>query len=54
MAVLSSGTITPIPFIHPNYPNRSVSFSIDTNGNINVVNGTEITIASGFLDVFTH
>lgn len=28
MAILGSGTLVPIPFVHPSYPNRSVSIRI--------------------------
>ena len=54
MAMLGSGTLVPIPFVHPSYPNRSVSVSIATNGSIAVLNGNEISISSGFVDVFTR
>lgn len=54
MAVLGSGTLVPIPFVHPSYPNRSVSVNIATNGSIAVLNGNEISISSGFVDVFTR
>ena len=54
MAILGSGTLVPIPFVHPSYPNRSVSVSIATNGSIAVLNGNEISISSGFVDVFTR
>jgi hypothetical protein len=54
MAMLGSGTLVPIPFVHPIYPNRSVSVSIATNGSIAVLNGNEISISSGFVDVFTR
>ena len=54
MAMLGSGTLVPIPFVHPSYPNRSVSVNIATNGSIAVLNGNEISISSGFVDVFTR
>ena len=54
MAILGSGTLVPIPFVHPSYPNRSVSVNIATNGSIAVLNGNEISISSGFVDVFTR
>ena len=54
MATLASGSLVPIPFVHPSYPNRSVSVSIATNGSITVHNGSEISISSGFVDVFTR
>ena len=54
MAMLGSGTLVPIPFVHPSHPNRSVSVSIATNGSIAVLNGNEISISSGFVDVFTR
>ena len=53
MAVLGSGTLCPIPFLHPQYPARSVSGSITTSGDINILYGDEVTLASGYLDVYT-
>ena len=53
MAVLGSGTLCPIPFLHPQYPARSVSVSITTSGDINILYGDEVTLASGYLDVYT-
>lgn len=53
MAVLGSGTLCPIPFLHPQYPARSVSVSVATSGDINILYGDEVTVASGYIDVFT-
>lgn len=53
MAVLGSGTLCPIPFLHPQYPMRAVSVSIATSGDINILYGDEVTLASGYLDVYT-
>jgi hypothetical protein len=53
MATLSSGTLVPIPFLHPSYPNRSVSLSIDAAGNVAFFYGSEVGISSGFIDVYT-
>lgn len=53
MAVLGSGTLCPIPFLHPQYPARSVSVSVATSGDISILYGDEVTIASGYCDVYT-
>ena len=53
MAVLGSGTLCPIPFLHPQYPARSVSVSITTSGDINILYGDEITLDHGYIDVYT-
>ena len=53
MAVLGSGTLCPIPFLHPQYPARSASVSITTSGDINILYGGEITVDHGYIDVYT-
>jgi hypothetical protein len=55
MAVLAgSGTMTQIPFVIPAYPARRIGVSITTNGDVNVMVGTEISIDHGFLDIHFH
>ena len=53
MTVLGSGTLCPIPFLHPQYPMRAVSVSIAASGDINILYGDEVTLTSGYLDVYT-
>ena len=53
MTVLGSGTLCPIPFLHPQYPMRAVSVSIAASGDINILYGDELTLTSGYLDVYT-
>lgn len=53
MTVLGSGTLCPIPFLHPQYPMRAVSVSIATSGDISILYGDEVTLTSGYLDVYT-
>lgn len=53
MTVLGSGTLCSIPFLHPQYPARSVSVSITTSGDINILYGDEITLDHGYVDVYT-
>lgn len=52
MAVLGSGTLCPIPFLHPQYPDRSVSVSITTSGDINILYGNGTTLDHGYVDIF--
>lgn len=53
MTVLGSGTLCPIPFLHPQYPMRAVSVSIAASGDINILYGDGVTLTSGYLDVYT-
>ncbi|MBM6699929.1 hypothetical protein H7U32_06335 [Bifidobacterium pullorum subsp. saeculare] len=53
MVVLGSGTLCPIPFLHPQYPERSVSVSISASGDINILYGGEITLDHGCINVYT-
>lgn len=43
------GALCPIPFLHPQYPARSVSVSITTSGAINILYGCEITLDHGYI-----
>jgi hypothetical protein len=52
MAVLGSGSMVPIPFLHPSYPNRGVSISINESGDLTILFGNEVSIKSGFIDVY--
>lgn len=51
MALLGSGSTVPLTFFHPNYPNRAVSFSINTSGQIYMLYGSENTLQSGRITV---
>lgn len=48
---LSSGTKGAIPFVHPLYPNRAASVSLTSNGELSIWWGSEITVASGVVEV---
>ena len=51
MVLLGSGSTVPLTFFHPNYPNRAVSFSINTSGQIYILYGSENTLQSGRITV---
>lgn len=51
MALLGSGSTVPLTFFHPDYPNRAVSFSINTSGQIIMLYGSENTLQSGRITV---
>lgn len=51
IARLGSGSTVPVPFLHPNYPNRGVSFSIDTSGQVYILYGSENTLQGGHITV---
>lgn len=52
MAVLGSGFSAPIPFLHPEYPNRGVGVSINDSGGLSILFGYEVSVKSGFIDVY--
>lgn len=51
MVLLGSGSTVPLTFFHPDYPNRSASFSINTSGQIFMLYGSENTLQSGRITV---
>ena len=52
MVLLGSGSTVPLTFFHPSYPNRAVSFSINTSGQIIILYGSENTLQSGRINVY--
>ena len=51
VARLGSGSTVPVPFLHPSYPNRGVSFSIDMSGQVHILYGSENTLQGGHITV---
>lgn len=51
MVLLGSGSTVPLPFLHPDYPNRAASFSISASGQIFMLYGSENTLQSGRITV---
>ena len=51
VALLGSGSTIPLPFIHPEYPNRGASFSISTSGQVYILYGSENTLQRGHITI---
>lgn len=51
VALLGSGSTIPLPFIHPEYPNRGASFSINTSGQVYMLYGSENTLKRGRITI---
>lgn len=51
MVLLGSGSTVPLTFLHPEYPNRAASFSINTSGQIIILYGSGNTLQSGRVTV---
>ncbi|MDY4677579.1 MAG: hypothetical protein SO360_01765 [Bifidobacterium tsurumiense] len=48
---LTSGTVAPLPFLHPQYPNRGVGVSIGSDGSIGIWWGSEVNVSKGVVEV---
>ena len=51
MVLLGSGSTVPLTFFHPDYPNRSASFSISASGQIFILYGSENTLQRGRITI---
>ena len=51
VALLGSGSTVPLPFIHPEYPNRAASFSINASGQVYILYGSENTLQRGRITI---
>lgn len=51
MVLLGSGSTVPLPFFHPDYPNRAASFSINASGQIFILYGSENTLQRGRITI---
>lgn len=51
MVLLGSGSIIPLTFFHPDYPNRAASFSVNASGQIFILYGSENTLQRGRITI---
>ena len=51
IVLLGSGSTVPLAFFHPDYPNRTASFSINASGQIFILYGSENTLQRGRITI---